>query len=91
MKMIDTNTMLALSEPLPQWLNFLAMAGAILLVAAGTLVWFLFYRKGRKPRKRKRRHHHHREPRALNPTLAQTGGLPPARKDEKNDTSAPPP
>jgi hypothetical protein len=35
-------------------------------------------------RKKKRRHHHHRP---LNPTLAQTGGLPPLREKE----NSPPP
>ena len=90
MNMICINTMLALSGPLPQWLNFLAMAGAMLLVASGTLIWYVVFRKGRKPRKRKHRHHH-REPRTLNPTLAQTSGLPPVRKEEKTDASAPPP
>jgi uncharacterized iron-regulated membrane protein len=87
--MICINTMLALSGPLPQWLNFLAMAGAMLLVASGTLIWYFAFRKGRKPRKRKHRHHH-RESRALNPTLAQTGGLPPVREEEKTDPPAPP-
>jgi peptidoglycan/LPS O-acetylase OafA/YrhL len=88
--MIYTNTMLGLSEPLPQWLNFLAMAAVILLVAAGTLVWYVVFRKGRKPRKRKHRRHH-REQRALNPTLAQSGGLPPVRKEENPEAPAPPP
>jgi hypothetical protein len=67
--------MLAVYEPLPQWANFLAMAIAILFAAAGSLVWFLTFRKKRK---RKRRHHH-REKRQLNPTLAELGGLPPKR------------
>jgi hypothetical protein len=88
--MICTNTMLALSGPLPQLLNFLAMAGGMLLVASGTLIWYFAFRKGRKPRKRKHRHHH-RKHRALNPTLSQTGGLPPVRKEEKTDAPAPPP
>jgi hypothetical protein len=81
--------MLALSEPLQQWLNFLAMAGGMLLVASGTLIWYVVFRKGRKPRKRKRRQHH--EHRTLNPTLSQTGGLPPVRKEEKPDAPAPSP
>ncbi len=67
--------MLAALQPLPQWLNFLAMAGAILLAAACSLAWFLVFKTKRK---RKRRHHH-REKRQPNPTLNQTGGLPPRR------------
>jgi hypothetical protein len=86
--MICTKTMLALTEPLPQWLNFLAMAAGILLVAGGTMVWYVVSRQGRKPRKRK--HRHHRKHRALNPTLSQTGGLPP-RKEEKTGAPVPPP
>ncbi len=72
--------MLAVFEPLPQWLNFLAMAGGLLLGAGGVLIWFLFFRKKRK---RKRRHHHHREKRQLNPTLAEIGGLPPKRDPDQ--------
>ncbi|MEI9866038.1 MAG: hypothetical protein WDN00_16095 [Limisphaerales bacterium] len=68
--------MLAMVGPLPQWANFLAMAGVILLVAVGSLIWFLAFRTKRK---RKRRHHH-RERRPLNPTLDQTSGLPPRRE-----------
>ena len=74
--------MLAVFEPLPQWVNFLAVAGCMLLGAGGSLVWFVAFRKKRK---RKRRHHNH-EKRPLNPTLAETGGLPP-----KRDPDQPPP
>jgi cytochrome c-type biogenesis protein CcmH/NrfF len=69
--------MLAAIEPLPQWVNFLAMFVAILLVALGSLIWFAM---ARKKRKRKRKHHNH-EKRQLNPTLAECGGLPPKRDD----------
>jgi hypothetical protein len=68
-------TLLAAFEPLPPWVNFLAVAGGMLLGAIGVLVWFLQFRKKRK---RKRRPSHH-EKRQLNPTLAETGGLPPKR------------
>ena len=74
--------MLAAFEPLPQWVNFLVMALVILLTATGSLVWFL---AARKKQKRKRKHHSH-EKRQLNPTLAETGGLPP-----KRDPNDPPP
>jgi len=74
--------MLAAFEPLPPWANFLAMAGGMLLGAVGVLVWFLRFHK-----KRRRKHRpHHREKRPLNPTLAETGGLPP-----KRDPNQPPP
>lgn len=41
----------------PEWLDFLYMTGAFLLVAAGALVWIFFFRKTQR-RKRKHRHHH---------------------------------
>ena len=75
-------TLLAVYAPLPQWLNFVAVAGGMLLGAVGVLIWYLFFRKKRK---RKRRQHH-REKRPLNPTLAETQGLPPRR-----DPDQPPP
>ena len=68
--------MLAFAEPLPQWLNFLAMAVTILLVAIGSLIWFISFRKKRK---RKRKPSRSGGKRPLNPTLAETGGLPPKR------------
>ena len=64
----------------PEWVDFLIMAGAILLVAIGALVWTFFIRKpGRRRRKSRHRHEH----RLLNPTLAQNGGLPPVRPEGK--------
>jgi hypothetical protein len=83
--------LLAVSEPLPQWqnqwLNFLAIAAALLLVAVGALIWLV---KFRKRRKRKYRHHQHKE-RKLNPTLAESGGLPPVREEKKSAAASPPP
>jgi hypothetical protein len=81
-------TLLAIMEPLPQWFNFLAMAVAILLAAIGALVWLVMFRK--KGRRKRRKHHRHEE-RQLNPTLAQTGGLPPVREDEKPPGPTPTP
>ena len=69
--------MLAVFEPLPQWVNFLAMALAILLVALGSLIWFMMFRK----KTQTQTPHHHHEKRQLNPTLAECGGLPPKRDD----------
>ena len=86
--MSSTDTLLAVMEPLPQWLNFLAMATGILVAAIGALLWFVTFRKKGK---RKRRHCHHQEKRQLNPTLAQTGGLPPIRENEKSPGQTPPP
>jgi hypothetical protein len=79
--------LLAVIEPLPQWVNFLAMAIAVLVASIGALLWLVMFRKKRK-RKRK---HHSREKRQLNPTLAQTGGLPPVREREKSPGQTPPP
>ena len=39
---------------------------------------------------RQRRHGHHHEQRPLNPTLAQTGGLPPLRETDKPSQPPPP-
>ena len=71
--------MLAVFEPLPQWLNFLIVAGCMLLGAVGSLIWFVTFRRKKK---RKRKLHHH-EKRPLNPTLAETGGLPPKRDPDE--------
>jgi len=59
---------------LPAWTDFLIVAGAIILVALAALVWAVFFRK--------RPHRRHKN-RQLNPTLAQVGGLPPVRLEEK--------
>lgn len=66
------------------WKQFLIMAGAFVLVLTGFLVWLAIFRK--KRRRHKHHHHHDRHRhghRPLNPTLAQTGGLPPLRSDNK--------
>jgi membrane protein implicated in regulation of membrane protease activity len=60
---------------LPVWTDFLIVAGAIILVALAALIWAVFFRK------RSRRRHKNR--RQLNLTLAQVGGLPPVRLEEK--------
>jgi hypothetical protein len=82
------NTLLAMAGPLPQWLNFLAMAGGILLVAVACLLWFTLFRKKRPHHKRRQRKH--REPRKLNPTLAESGGLPPIRGQKEIEKTSPP-
>jgi hypothetical protein len=73
----------------PEWVDFFIMAGVFALVAIGALIWAYFFRKrGRNRRHKRRRQHneHHR----LNPTLAQIGGLPPPRQDEKFSERQPP-
>jgi hypothetical protein len=69
-------------SPVVQWLGFAAFLLLLFVCVGGFVVWLKVLR-GNKAR-RKRRKHKHRRP--LNPTLAQTGGLPP-----KRDTDVPPP
>jgi heme/copper-type cytochrome/quinol oxidase subunit 2 len=64
-----------MNDLLPAWTDFLIVIGAIVLVALVMLVWVVFFYK--KPRHRHKNRHH------LNPTLAQVGGLPPIRHEEK--------
>ena len=69
------------------WMNFLVMAAVFVLVAASALVWVFYVRKRRH--KHRHKHRHRRERRPVNPTLAETGGLPPVRSSEPPDTSPP--
>ncbi len=57
------------------------MFGAIVLASLLALVWFMLFHKNRRRRKRI----HRDKRRSINPTLAETGGLPPIR-EEKNPT-----
>jgi hypothetical protein len=58
------------------WLIFVAILLAIGIGIACFIIWlFLFRKSGNKRRKKNRRRHH----RKTNPTLAETGGLPPLR------------
>ena len=72
-------TVIAVIGPLPAWARFLIMTGALLVGVVAVLIWVLLSR-GKPPRHhhRKRRRNFH-EPRKANPTLAETGGLPPPR------------
>ena len=85
-----TDTLLATFEPLPQWLNFLVMALAIMLVAIASMLWIIFFRK-KGPRRRKRHRHRDNGPCKPNPTLAESGGLPPIRKEKKSGAPSPTP
>jgi hypothetical protein len=90
-----TDILLALAEPLPQWLNFLAMALALLLVGFASFLWFALIRKKRSRRRKRRQFKPRRgephERRERNPTLAETGGLPPIREETKTEETPPPP
>jgi hypothetical protein len=70
------------------WRVFFLLFGAIAIPAFGGLAWALFFRN--KPRRKHRRRHREGEYRMMNPTLDQTGGLPPVRKPE-NRTDQPKP
>jgi heme/copper-type cytochrome/quinol oxidase subunit 2 len=75
----------------PGWLDIFVVLGAILLVVIGTFIWAVFFRKKTRSRSRHRRQradHHGRRP--VNPTLAQIGGLPPVRQEEKPSDQLPP-
>ena len=74
-------TLLAAAGPLPQWVFFMAVFGVIVVSALIVLFWVVLLRKP-KNKKRKRRSRHH-EKRKINPTLAESGGLPPVREPEK--------
>jgi LPXTG-motif cell wall-anchored protein len=54
------------------WLIFAAMPLGI----AGVVIWIAVFRRKSKKKRRKHRQRHHRQ---HNPTLAETGGLPPKR------------
>ena len=58
------------------WLMFVVMLAAIGLGIAIVAIW-MFVNRTKTKKKRKRRSRHHRR---HNPTLAQTGGLPPPRE-----------
>jgi hypothetical protein len=83
----------------PQGLQDLfIVAGAVMLVALIAFIWLAYFRKQRTQlHGHSRRHRHHgkkrrrREHRQLNPTLAQTGGLPPIRTEEPPPAQPPPP
>ena len=68
-------------SPVFQWVGFLLFLLLFCIGLGGLFVWLTVARGGKTRRKRKRRHH-----RPSNPTLAQTGGLPP-----KRDINQPPP
>jgi hypothetical protein len=69
-------------SPILEWLGFIAFL-LFLSVCLGAFIVWLRVAKNQKVKHKHRKHRHHRP---LNPTLAQTGGLPP-----KRDPNTPPP
>jgi hypothetical protein len=65
------------------WLIFVALLLAMGIPVFCFVIWLLVFRQ---PGKKRHRHRKHRHRRRANPTLAQTGGLPPQR-----DPNQPPP
>ena len=59
------------------WLVFTVILLAAGLPLAAFIVWLVVFRKSAKKEHRRRKH------RRLNPTLAQTGGLPPLRRPDE--------
>jgi hypothetical protein len=57
------------------WLIFIAILLAIGIGIACFIIWIFMFRKSSRKRKLKKNRRH----RQVNPTLAQTGGLPPLR------------
>jgi len=66
------------------WLIFLVMIAAVGIAVGCVVIWMAVYRP--KSKKAKRKHRRKRHQRQHNPTLAETGGLPPVR-----DPNQPPP
>lgn len=62
-------------NPAIEWLGFLAFLLVLFICLGGFFVWVKVVRSANPKRKR----HQHRHHRPINPTLAQTGGLPPKR------------
>lgn len=61
-------------SPVLQWLGLGLLLLFVSGLIGGLIIWLKIAKETRFKRKRKRRHH-----RPTNPTLAQTGGLPPKR------------
>ncbi|HUC84355.1 MAG TPA: hypothetical protein VL970_04110 [Candidatus Acidoferrales bacterium] len=68
-------------SPMQQWMDFILFLLLICICLSALIVWLKLGKKRSGTRRRRRRHH-----RPLNPTLDQTGGLPPRR-----DPNLPPP
>lgn len=72
MNPFDTST----NSTATDWLIFVVMLLAMGVGIAGVVIWLVVLRPKSKKSRRKHRQRHQRQ---HNPTLAQTGGLPPKR------------
>ena len=68
-------------SPVIDWLIFFVFLVLVCIAIGAFIVWLNVARGGKTRRKRRKRHH-----RPINPTLSETGGLPP-----KRDPDEPPP
>jgi len=78
-----------MDEMISAWAGIVIVMGTALLVTLTAMVWILFFRKNARHHRRRRRQHS--DPRPSNPTLAQIGGLPPARPDDRLPEEQPTP
>jgi NADH:ubiquinone oxidoreductase subunit 5 (subunit L)/multisubunit Na+/H+ antiporter MnhA subunit len=62
------------------WMIFVGLLVAMAIPVFCFVIWLLLFRQPGKKRSKHRKHRHHRP---LNPTLAQTGGLPPVRRSDE--------
>jgi hypothetical protein len=69
-----------MNELLSAWAGVVIVMGTAGLVTLAAMVWIVFFRKNKHRRRRRRQRSDQQQ---LNPTLAQIGGLPPARQDRK--------
>jgi hypothetical protein len=79
-----------MDEMLSAWAGVVIVMMAAVLVTLAAMVWILFFRKNARHRRRRRRHQHS-DQQQPNPTLAQIGGLPPTRQDDKLSGERPTP
>jgi hypothetical protein len=77
-----------MDEMLSAWAGVVIVMGTAVLVTLAAMVWILFFRKNAHHHRRRRQHSDQCQP---NPTLAQIGGLPPARRDDKLSEEQPTP
>jgi len=75
---------------LSAWAGVVIVMGTAVLVTLAAVVWILFFRKNARHHRRRRRRQHS-DQHQPNPTLAQIGGLPPAREDDKLSAEQPTP
>jgi len=62
------------------WLVFLVILIPVVFIVGGFVVWLMFFKTEKKHHRKSNRRRKHRQ---INPTLAQTGGLPPLRRPDE--------